>query len=280
VNVDTIRERARAAGFGDLADELAELARPAFVLEPASNDTAAGRLGGLPRLPRGNSWPQSRWSGVEPKPLAFLAEFDLAALDPSIWPGPTTGTLSFFCAINAEALYVDSGGAALVLHHAPAVQLSSVEIPEQLDENLRYREFPVAARPVMTLPFSGTEPELSQLGFEDIDEDRADAYYRMRAQLMGIPAHWAPHHQLLGWPRPAEDDLFAIWPQFHAQAVEYGLVTEDPPSDDWRVLFQIGSDYDRIGTEFGDGGSLTFAIPEGDLAVGRFDRVQAITDSL
>src|SRR5438876_9686780 len=99
MNVDSIREHARAAGFRDLADELAELARPAFVLEPASNDAAAGRLGGLPRLPTGSSWPQSRWSGVESEPLAFLAEFDFAALDPSIWPVPTTGTLNFFCAI-------------------------------------------------------------------------------------------------------------------------------------------------------------------------------------
>jgi hypothetical protein len=28
----------------------------------------------------------------EPEPLAFVAEFDLSALDASIWPGPVSGT--------------------------------------------------------------------------------------------------------------------------------------------------------------------------------------------
>lgn len=279
MNVADVHARACAAGFSEFADELAALALPAFTLEPDATGSDVGHLGGLPRLPAGVPWPMSRWATVEPRPLAFVAEIDLASLDPSIWPGPAAGTLVFFCDIDVDALFVDSGGAALVQHIPPDVALAPVKLPEQLHKDLRYRELRVAARPVMTVPFGASEPELLKLGL-DADATRYEAYHRMRAELVGVDTHWTAQHQLLGWPPADEDELHATWPRLHDEAIDFGLSTPAPAPESWRLLLQISSDYDRIGTQFGDGGSLLFAVPDADLAAGRFDRVQAITDSL
>ena len=42
--------------------------------------------------------------------MTFVAELDLATLDPSFWPGPRSGVLSFFAAVSPEGLSIDSGG--------------------------------------------------------------------------------------------------------------------------------------------------------------------------
>ena len=279
MRLDAIRTRIRDAGLGGFEDHLVELVEPALVLEPLGEGAPVGRLGGLPRLPAGTPWPQSRWPTAEPEPLAFLAEFDLARLDRAIWPGPPTGTLSFFCAIDPEAFFVDSGGAALVMHHPPGVALSPLEPPAHMDEQLRFREVLVTARAAATMPTGGTVRGLGQFGDADPDSERATAYWHMCAGLLGIPTHLVPHHQLLGWLRWAVDDPLSPWPELHAGAVEYGLSTADPPIERWRPLLHIASDHERIGTEFGDGGTLTFAIGAADLAAGRFERVQAVNDS-
>jgi hypothetical protein len=280
VNLDEVRERARAAGLGDIADAFSAMAAPGLLLDAVAADgPAVARIGGLPRLPAGMEWPMSRWTTVETLPLAYIAEVDLAALDPSIWPGPTTGKLVFFSDIDVDALFVDSGGAALVVHVPADAACAPVAMPAELDEELRYRALSVGARPVTTLPSGESEPELLELGFTWSDRARHDAYQRMRADLMGLDAHWGPQHQLLGWPQSSGDGLSNGWPQLHREAVESGLSSDDPAPEHWRLLLQISSDYDRTGMEFGDGGHLFFAIPHDDLARGRFDRVQAITDS-
>jgi hypothetical protein len=73
------------------------------------------------------------------------------------------------------------------------------------------------------------------------------------------------------------------WPDRHAEAVADGLSDDTPPIDTWRTLLQVASDGEpggeSLGTQFGDGGTLTFAIPAVDLRAGRFDRVEAANDS-
>lgn len=275
-----VERHAAAAGFGDIAHELAGLAEPALLLRAGGGEPSVGRLGGRPRLPQGMAWPQTRWKGTTSEPLAFIAEFDLALLDPAVWPGPRSGTLSLFCHVNADALYVDSGGAALVLHHPPDVPLEPAEPPADLDAELRYDELPVEAVAATTLPWIGVTParELARLGFSELaDIERSERYLRMAATLAG-EGDRVPRHRLLGWPQFSQEDVNGLWPGFHSEAVGHGLSHGEVGPHDWRLLLQVASD-DRIGTCFGDGGELFFAIPAGDLAAGRFDRVQAVTDS-
>lgn len=280
LTVQEVEQAARAAGFGDIAQDLGALARPALRLESGGVDGQVGRLGGRPRLPPGMAWPQTRWKTTRPEPLTFVGELDLAALDASVWPGPRAGTLSVFCHINADALYVDSGGAALVLHHPPDARLEPSEIPEDLDEELRYEELGVGAVPVATLPWISVGParELIPLGLGDLDDFDRDERYRRMAIGISRREHDPAPHQLLGWPQFSQEDVNRLWPQLHDEAVEHGLASGEVAPDDWRLLLQVGSDRE-LGTCFGDGGDLFLAIPGSDLAAGRFDRVQAITDS-
>jgi hypothetical protein len=104
--------------------------------------------------------------------MTFLAEINLDALDPSVWPGPRSGVLSFFAAVSPDALYIDSGGAAVVLHHSADTARVAVKSPPALDDALRYRELAISARPVMTLPGGGETPAGVPFGLEDPDDDR------------------------------------------------------------------------------------------------------------
>lgn len=279
ISAADLQARARTAGFGEIAEELARLSRPALKLDARGADRIIGHLGGEPRLPPDEPWPQTRWPNWGPEPLAFIAEFDLATLDHSIWPGPQSGTLSVFCHINADAMYVDSGGAARLLHFPPEVELELRPAPTGLDRDLRFRELPVAAEPVTTLPWIGVGParQLIPFGLDAMkDFERADAYCRLADEIRGNDSE--PSHQLLGWPRFVQDDIAYSWPGRHSEALQHGLVHERVPDDEWCLLLQVGADT-SVGTSFGDGGDLFFAIPARDLAAGRFDRVEAITDS-
>lgn len=279
-NIEEIRSAARAAGFEDEASSLAALAAPALVLSAGSPATRVGRFGGVPQLPPGSEWPWTRWSNTSPRPMAFLAEFDLGAFDPSVWTGPREGTLSFFCAINADAMYVDGGGAALVLHHPAGTALQPAAVPEALEDELRFDELVVRADEVTSLPHIGVglARELIPLDLDAMEDwDRAARYLQFAAQF-ALPGTYGTPHQLLGWARFTQDDLSYLWPGFLHEAVNHGLATGDVGEGDWQLLLQIGAD-GQLGTSFGDGGDLFFAIPKADLAAGRFDRVQAVTDS-
>ena len=278
---EEVHALATAAGFGEIAGELVRLARPALILDEAAAGSVAGSLGGAPRLPPGEPWPQTRWEGMEPEPLAFFAELDLGALDGAVWPGPASGTLSVFCHVVADAMYVDSGGAVRVLHHPAGTPLERREPPEDLDEDLLFDELSVAATAVTTLPWIGVGParELIPFGLDALDDlDRAQAYVDLAREVRGPTKRGTPH-QLLGWPQFTQDDVTYTWATLHDEAVDHGTVAERVAMDDvWRLLLQIGAD-GRLGTSFGDGGDLFFGIPESDVAAGRFDRVEAITDS-
>ena len=212
--------------------------------------------------------------------MTFVAEIDLSALDQSVWPGPRSGALSFFAAVSPDALSIDSGGAALILQHLSDVARGPVEYPQALDAALRYRERAMSARPVITLPGGGETAAGVAFGLDDPDDDRLEAYLQLREDVVGGDLR----HLLLGCPliedeaEGDEDASVHLWPSLHVEAVGHGLAADDPPVD-WQMLLQVGSD-ERVGTQFGDGGTLAFALPAEDLAVGRFDRVQAFTDSL
>jgi uncharacterized protein YwqG len=62
-----------------------------------------------------------------------------------------------------------------------------------------------------------------------------------------------------------------------ARGVRRSIEDDARASGDWGLLLQVDSDYGRLGSRWGDGGTLYFCMPEGDLRAGRFDRVQAVT---
>src|SRR3954467_5513440 len=117
------RDQIRDAGFAVLAD----LVQPALMLERAADGAGVGRLGGQPRLTEGTVWPRRSSPESEPWPLTFIAEFELPALDPAVGPGPRGGSLSVFCDVDEETLWVHRGGSALVIHHPADVARATVD---------------------------------------------------------------------------------------------------------------------------------------------------------
>jgi hypothetical protein len=96
--------------------------------------------------------------------------------------------------------------------------------------------------------------------------------------LLGTSEHWEPHYQLLGWPLRTDPACLTAepWPDLHADAIQRGLCKDTSPVEAWQVLLQVASDgggqppdgQEPLGFELGDGGTLTFALPAGDPAIG------------
>jgi hypothetical protein len=194
-----------------------------------------------------------------------------------VWPGPPAGTLSFFCYIGTDSFYVDRGGSALVLLHPPGTELCERDFPEDLPEDLRFPDRIVGVTPAMTLPWIGVGPaqELAQLGLDAMhDRKRSEAWNDLALQVRGREHQRSPD-QMLGWPRFVQDDIAYSWPRLHEDAVRSGVGTEPTRTSDWRLLLQVsGLEALRV-----DNGGLFFGVPAADLAVGRFDRVEARSDS-
>src|SRR5262245_21574457 len=95
---DAIRARMIADGFGDAADRLMPLVRPAVRLRtrPDEDDglsTGASKIGGAPDLASPDDWPM--WKD---RPLSFLAQINLTdlALFDCCAVLPRSGLLQFF----------------------------------------------------------------------------------------------------------------------------------------------------------------------------------------
>ncbi len=89
---------------GEFAEPFIALARPAVRLSIAEEgEVVVGRLGGLPRLPKGVPWPR-----VGDSAMRFLAELDCAALAPyeSDLDLSAAGTLLFFATWDCTAAQV------------------------------------------------------------------------------------------------------------------------------------------------------------------------------
>jgi hypothetical protein len=288
---DDVAALAAAAGFADIAGQLAALARPSLRLEATDDDARLGgsRLGGAPDFPADLPWPRPGWSD---EPMSFIAQLDLSRFPDDVWPGPAKGLLSFFCARSSAHGGVDSPGSACVVHIAPDVAIERREPPPELAPELVLRALAVEARPELTLPTIGVGAPraLDELGF-GWDGDREDDYeqyvelqHRL-AEEQGFARYttqggWAPRHRLLGWPRQIQDDVFPSLAHMslEAEGAPSGRAEAAAHAADLELLLQVETDR-RLETDFGDGGSLYFALPARDLAGGRFGATQAIVQS-
>jgi hypothetical protein len=279
---------ARDAGFDDIAEELAALARPGLRLVYVEGEAALGasKLGGLPDLPEDVAWPHAKWTGHESEAMTFFGHVALGDLDASVWPGPIEGLLSFFCHQDRDHWGVDSGGSARVLFVPAGAKLSRRSRPADLGEDFVLDEAPVTARPELTMPTIGVHVAdvlaPFEFGWGRRRYSQEDAYIAMHDRLGeaqgGLEGH--PDHRILGWPRHVQGDTMPeiVLMHLNDNRISYASGDLEAHAPDWRLLLQIESDR-CLGASFGDGGTLFFGVPAEDLQVGRFDRVQAIAQS-
>ena len=230
------------------------------------------KLGGLPDLPRGFSWPQGARRKGAAFPLPFVAQIALADLpkfeDRSLLP--KNGCLSFFC--NPRCFWEQENANWTtnwrVLHfEEPLVRTS---IPETMSADARWDACALSRTRERTLP------DLECAYFERFQlatrqrESYAEAQYNQNANII--------LHQLLGWA--AYMQPYALE---HSYARAHPVLFPDEPALPrsgpartramlrGRLLLQVGSN--ESGMQFGRSGRLYFFIREDDLSAKDFSRV-------
>lgn len=215
--------------------------RPADEPEP-DLPLASTRLGGRPDLA-----PSAAWPSFEDRPMAFVAQVNLAEVSPLDERGllPPSGLLSFFGA-PAD---LDQPGSWHVSFTEDAAAVAKLEFPADLSFRERYATVALRAqRELTSLPMESET--LADLGLTW--EERIAYGDALRGEE-------GPRHRMLGHPDVVQSD---------PRDEEPGLC----------LLLQVDSDEDA-GMMWGDVGRLYFWIRRDDLERRRFDRCELIFQS-
>lgn len=231
-----------------LKSEQERLVDPALYLvprrvKPGGEDTmkiGATKLGGLPDLAPGSTWPEHE--GV---PLTFVAQLrleDIAKQGESRLP--KTGLLSFFVDTEGE----EYGQKALVIHTKDVSSLERLEVPAgfQVRRAGRPARVPLAACEVrfiktLTVP-SSSNPNVTK-HLAAAARERYEEHVNLEPDDVLC--------QLLGY-------------RYHGYDAENSAAN--------RLLLRVTSDA-QLDSSFGDEDPLDFYIPVKDLAAGKFGRV-------
>jgi uncharacterized protein YwqG len=248
--MSTFAERIAATPLRHHAAEILEWVRPAVSLVPTGRAPGAlgeSRFGGLPDVGPGFRWPRRQ------RPLSFLLQLDLAGIArfPAAAPLPAAGLLSFFYDATGEPWEIRrSAGSGCRVHYTPPGTLRRVtRLPKGMSPEMVFPAVGLRCELIETLPNS--------LPFwtDEFDELRRcpDDIYLYDV----LDPDPLIVHQLLGYPRPIQDDL--------------GGVASGEPTP-WLSLLQLDSD-ERLEMMWGDAGKLHWLIRAGDLARRDFDHI-------
>ena len=269
---------------------LTSLARNAVRLEIGTGEgPAIGRFGGAPDVPEGFSWP---WfttdtymdDEVKPRPLAFLCQFDCAALAELDGDGlpPHEGVLSFFYELGSQRWGYDpkDAGCARVYWFPEKAALGPADFPEALEEEFRLPSLPIRGR--MERCFPGYDDAAAAVGRAE-GELGLKTFNAAYSTVAGKPETVGSVHRLLGWPDIIQSSMTA---ECELVSRGYNLgggqkipedqlrEAEETSLENWRLLFQLDSiQLGKFSLDFGDYGRVYFYIRKEDLAARRFDRV-------
>ena len=231
-----------------LKDEQARLVDRALYLVPkrlqdgGEDTTKVGvmKLGGLPDLPPGSTWPEK--DGV---PLTFVGQLRLDEIaNQGETRLPKTGLLSFFVHDEGD----DYLSKAVVIHTKEVKELARLAVPEsfQAMRKRRHARRLLAACEVKLFP-TLTVPSSSNPAVTEHLDDEAKARYEEHV-------NYEP-----------EDDLCQLLGFRH-----WGYDAENSAEN--RLLLRVTSDA-QLDAGFGDDDPLDFYIPIKDLDAGKFDGV-------
>lgn len=251
-------------GLGDIASELAALARPALRARPQDSASEIGmsRIGGQPDLPAHVPWPRD---GQDP--FVFLGQIELSALDPKIWIGPRHGLLSLFGLV--ERMSVEK---PCVLHHPSSADLERRTAPVGAEHELCLPETHIASfAPELMLPVHAAGEDSHALLALGISRDgpRADSYHRLLAKLrLGWVAE-DPLPVLLGWPQGIQSEILTGF-AYAGMGRQGDYAAAIATHAEWSLLVQLADV---------DGAMHYFGLPTEDLRAGRWERTQSRTES-
>ncbi|GAA2865019.1 hypothetical protein Acy02nite_13850 [Actinoplanes cyaneus] len=250
---------------------LTETALPSLRLTVAAEcapDAAGTRLGGLPLLAPGTTWPHSP-SG---NPQAFLGQLGTddvnARLGVPLLPPRTV--LGFFYDWAEQRWGFDPGDAG---HWRVTATPVDEAVPLSGES---FTAHAVTATRVCTVPAIG-EPPVEAVRGERHWWQRHDPVEDFYGSLENDER--VPLHRVFGWPDPVQGPM-QLECQLAANGVHHGnpagvegaRVEElTPGAPDWLLLWQIDTD-DEMDWIWGDAGRLYYWIRRQDLAAGAFDR--------
>lgn len=251
----------------DIESLIAPIAVPAIHAE-ATTAESSSQFGGEPRVPPGFSWPMR-----DGRPLAFLAQIDLAqvrACSPIDWL-PSTGTLLFFYDVDEQPWGFDpkERDGWCVIYGPDSDGWVEAQPPSTISSSSRLPRRNLAFRRIRSFP-SGERPQMEALGLNDGEVDR---FYTMQGEEFGT----GPRHQLGGYPMPIQSDQMEIEAQLGSHGIYAGdqrderVQALEQGASEWRLLFQVDSD-EKVDVMWGDAGMLYFWVREADAREGRFDR--------
>lgn len=337
---EEIRLRAEEDGLGRLAEALADLARPGLrlvaedasrrapdpakrsgerpprpeILEASREARGRTRLGGVPLVGEGFSWPRRtrtrKLYGAEIRagtPLTLVAQVNLAEMPPVGPSGglrdlPRRGMLLFFCDEENLAFGGPEDSDAFSVEYFPfdpdeETRMRLADVPDGLVTFDDYRGqwgmpdvVVLEALPELALPAPGAD-EVHAMNLSDAE---SEAYWRLTetlereggrlptdvAEKLG-EAHHPPIHRLGGVPHeiqnPMEAECELVRRGENPHALPYFRQEEvaDEAKARWRLLLQVDSD-DASGMMWGDAGMLYYWIRDDDLAAWRFDRTWCV----
>ena len=262
----------REHGLDRWADRLLATERTSLRLITASDGLAVARLGGRPRLPAGEMWPEA--SGA---PLSFVAEIDLTPASAALGESglPTSGLLEFFYdAVQMPWGFDPRDRPRWRVLHVPA-DAPAREFPTALGGDARFKETRLGAHREATFA-----PHSSLL-VESIGMDSGAGFeYGEALEAWASSAEEALLHRLLGHPDVIQNEM-----TLECQLASNGIYVGDPSDYEteaakrlasgaaaWQLLLQIDSD-DQAGMMWGDSGRLYFWIRDTDLIEHHWDRV-------
>lgn len=268
-----------AEGLGAHVEPLRSLVRPALRLVATPSQAGApigqSRIGGSPDLP-----PELAWPVHQGKPLAFLAQLDLAELRRTLphSPLPPDGYLWFFHGADQPwGFDPKDAGSSLVLYRPGAPSLERRADPADLPDGGRFNPCAIRVEAYDDLPDLDEHHPLDP----GLSEAQEEQYLAVRDYLSSGGA--GPSHKVLGYAQPIQGPM-----ELECELVTHGLYCGDPTGyadprakeleknrQQWRLLFQLDSD-EAAAMMWGDVGRVYFWIRDEDLRQHRFERTWTI----
>jgi uncharacterized protein YwqG len=278
----TLREEIEGTALARLADDLERLMVVSIRLKAtaaAEKELQVGRskLGGTPDLPEGTAWPEC--NGV---PMALLAQFrlwEVASFDAEECL-PNSGMLYFFYEAKDPKWGFDPKDREhwrVVYYDGDPATLRATVPPNNLPKESSFRPCELTLVNEITLP-----PWESQaIKSSNLSQSEWEQYVTLPGTGCG---EGETIHRLLGYPEQIQGDM-----QLECQCAAHGLYMGDASgysdprrpvlekgAGDWRLLLQIDTDEDNVGTIWGDVGRVYFWIRRQEMEKRDFNNVWLI----
>lgn len=276
--IETLFEK---TGLAHLKKDIKHLARPSIRLTATQVDEATlqpgvSKLGGLPDLPEGVTWPEKQG-----QPQSFIAQIRLTEVQPYDKDKilPETGMLWFFYDAAQETFGedpADRDGWSVIFADNTALKRASA--PAKLPAKSLFHACALSFAGEYTL---STQPQLEIPDF-DWSEEEQTTYEQLLSTFPDTADHAAIHNRLLGNPDTIQDDM-----RQQCQLTAHGVTDiNDPRAADllpeamqWQLLLQIDTNEQAAGMRWANSGMLYYWITRADLHARHFNATWLVLQS-